>query len=289
MRKSTSKGTSKSARSSKAGRGAKTRPKAASSKKVRGASGTHRKAAAKTRVAGKRTAQKLKVLRFELDGKECTAKPGQTIVEAARDNGIYIPVLCWYKGMKPAGICRMCTVKVGGRNMAACTTPVAEGMMVESDIPELEDMRRALVEMLFVEGNHLCPSCEKSGNCELQALGYRFKMLAPRFPYQFPQRQVDATYTKIMIDNNRCVQCRRCVRGITTKDGRNIFAMTKRSGRSTITADRELEAQMSDELAKKAMDQCPVGAILKKEVGFAVPIGKRKYDKKPIGSEVQMQ
>jgi [NiFe] hydrogenase diaphorase moiety small subunit len=286
MRKSTGKSKSKSGRRSKAGSGVKS--KAATQKGVRGTSGTRSKAASKPKAVSKRAVKKPRVIRFELDGKECTAKPGQTIVEAARDNGIYIPVLCWYKGMKPAGICRMCTVKVGGRNMAACTTPVAEGMMVESDIPELEDMRRAIVEMLFVEGNHLCPSCEKSGNCDLQALGYRYKMLAPRFPYQFPQRRIDATYTKIMIDNNRCVQCRRCVRGITTKDGRHIFAMTKRSGKSTITADRELEAKMSDELAKKAMDQCPVGAILKKEVGFAVPIGKRKYDKKPIGSEVQM-
>jgi len=286
MRKSTGKSKSKSGRRSKAGSGVKS--KAATQKGVRGTSGTRSKAASKPKAVSKRAVKKPRVIRFELDGKECTAKPGQTIVEAARDNGIYIPVLCWYKGMKPAGICRMCTVKVGGRNMAACTTPVAEGMMVESDIPELEDMRRALVEMLFVEGNHLCPSCEKSGNCDLQALGYRYKMLAPRFPYQFPQRRIDATYTKIMIDNNRCVQCRRCVRGITTKDGRHIFAMMKRSGKSTITADRELEAKMSDELAKKAMDQCPVGAILKKEVGFAVPIGKRKYDKKPIGSEVQM-
>ena len=228
-----------------------------------------------------------KMVRFELDGKECTAKSGQTIIEAAKANGIYIPVLCHYEGMQPAGICRMCTVKVDGRNMAGCTTPVSEGMIIESNIPELEDMRKALVELLFVEGNHMCPTCEKSGNCELQALGYRFQMLVPRFPYQFPLRKIDASYSKIMIDNNRCVQCRRCVRGITTKDGRHIFAMTNRSGKSTIIADRELEAKMPDVLAKKAMDQCPVGAILKKEVGFAVPIGMRKYDKTPIGSEVQ--
>ncbi|HQJ71074.1 MAG TPA: 2Fe-2S iron-sulfur cluster-binding protein [Spirochaetota bacterium] len=224
---------------------------------------------------------------FEIDGKEITGKAGQTIVEAARENGIYIPVLCWYEGLKPAGICRICTVKVGGRNMAACTTPISEGMIVENAIPDLEDMRKALVEMLFVEGNHMCPTCEKSGNCELQALGYRFGLLAPRFPYLFPKRAMDATYTKIMIDTNRCVQCRRCVRGITAKDGRHIFAMQDRTGHSTIVADRELEAKMSDDLAKKAMEQCPVGAIIKKEIGFAVPIGKRKYDKAPIGSEIQ--
>jgi [NiFe] hydrogenase diaphorase moiety small subunit len=255
------------------------KPKVKSMRKTKGGG------AVKTR--GKIKAASPKLIRFEIDGKEYTAKAGLTIVEAARANGIYIPVLCYYKGMIPAGICRICTVKVSGRNMAACTTPVAQGMIIENDIPELEEMRKALVEMLFVEGNHMCPTCEKSGNCELQALGYRYKMLVPRFPYQFPNREIDATYSKIMIDNNRCIQCRRCVRGIMAKDGRHIFAMTNRSGRSTIVADRALEAKMSDATAKKAMDQCPVGAILKKGVGFAVPIGSRKYDKTPIGSEIQ--
>ena len=67
--------------------------------------------------------------------------------------------------------------------MAACTQPISEGMAVENTAPDLQDMRRAVVEMLFVEGNHLCPTCEKSGNCELQAMAYRFGLTAPRFPY----------------------------------------------------------------------------------------------------------
>ena len=264
------------------------KPKAAIKSTIK----TKRRAMSKSKPSGKgrvksnSVAASKKRITFEIDGKTCTGRAGQTIVEAARENGIYIPVLCWYEGMKPAGICRMCTVKVAGRNMAACTTPITEGMIIENIIPELENMRKALVEMLFVEGNHMCPTCEKSGNCELQALGYRYQLLAPRFPYQFPMRKMDATYSKIMIDGNRCVQCRRCVRGITTKDGKHIFAMTNRTGKSTIIADPELEAKMTDDQARKAMDQCPVGAILKKEIGFAVPIGKRTYDKSPIGSEI---
>ena len=113
-------------------------------------------------------------------------RPGQTIVEAARDNGVYIPVLCDYEGLKPAGSCRVCTVRVGGRYMAACTQPVAEGMVVENDVPDLEDMRKALIEMLFVEGNHMCPTCEKSGNCELQALAYRYRDGRPALPLPVP-------------------------------------------------------------------------------------------------------
>ncbi len=223
---------------------------------------------------------------FEIDGKKCEGKAGQTIVEAARDNGVYIPVLCWFEGLKPAGVCRICTVKTGGRNVAACTTPVTAGMMIENATAELEELRKEIVEMLFVEGNHMCPTCEKSGNCELQALGYRYGVLAPRFPYLLPARKMDATYSKIMIDNNRCVQCRRCIRGVMTKKGKPVFAMTGRSIGSTIVADPAREAAMTDKEARTAMDRCPVGAILKKEVGFEVPIGKRKYDTTPIGSDI---
>jgi len=226
-------------------------------------------------------------IHFTIDGKECHAKPGQTIVEAAKANGVYIPVLCHYEGLKPVGSCRICTVRVAGRTMAACTQPVAEGMAVENTAPDLEDMRKALIEMLFVEGNHMCPTCEKSGNCELQALAYRYRLLAPRFPYLFPVRELDASSPRIMLDRNRCIQCLRCVRAVRTKDGRKIFAAEGRTRHVTIDADRELAAKLGEDEARRAMDICPVGAILKKEIGFAVPIGKRKFDKKPIGSDIE--
>lgn len=226
-------------------------------------------------------------IKFTIDGKACTARPGQTIVEAAKANGVYIPVLCHYEGLQPAGSCRVCTVRIGGRPAAACTQPVAEGMVVENATAELEDMRRAVVEMLFVEGNHFCPGCEKSGNCELQALAYRFRMLAPRFPYQWPLRRTDGSLPKIIMEHNRCIQCLRCVRAIQTKDGKAIFAAQERAGRMRIGADPELAGRLDDETARKAMDICPVGAILRKEVGFAVPIGRRKFDRTPIGSDIE--
>lgn len=225
-------------------------------------------------------------IHFTIDGKPCVAQPGQTIVEAANANGVWIPVLCRYEGLKPAGSCRICTVRVAGRFMAACTQPVTEGMAVENEAPDLEDMRKALVEMLFVEGNHFCPSCEKSGNCELQALGYRYRLTAPRFPYLWPGRAIDAGSPFLMLEHNRCIQCRRCVQAVTAKDGRKVFAAVERGGRVSIEVDGKLAAKLSEEEARKAMELCPVGAILKKRTGFAVPIGKRKYDHEPIGSEV---
>jgi [NiFe] hydrogenase diaphorase moiety small subunit len=224
---------------------------------------------------------------FEIDGKGCYARPGQTIIDAARENGVYIPSLCHVEGLKPAGSCRICNVKVNGRNMTACTTPVAEGMIVENDIEELNELRKAIIEVLFVSGNHFCPSCEKSGKCELQALAYRFQMMVPRFPYEFPIKGVEASAALIFHDRNRCVLCKRCIRSVT-KDGKSVFAYNGRGGEHLcVCMDVDLASQLTEEEAQSAMDICPVGAILKKELGFRVPIGERKFDKAPIGSEIE--
>jgi [NiFe] hydrogenase diaphorase moiety small subunit len=111
-------------------------------------------------------------------------------------------------------------------------------------------------------------------------------MPVPRFPYLYPSREIEAWHPKLMKDHNRCIQCKRCIRGISNKDNRNIFAFAKRGKEVIIVIDPETSANMSDELAQKAMDICPVGAILRKRKGFDVPIGKRKYDLNPIGSDI---
>lgn len=226
-------------------------------------------------------------VKFTIDGKECRAKKGQLIVDAATDNGIYIPVLCHMRDVVPAGSCRICTVKVNGRYMAACTTPVDEGMKIDNNTEELTDIRKAIVEMLFVEGNHFCPSCEKSGNCDLQALAYKYQMMVPRFPYAFERRDLDATSPKLFLERNRCIFCKRCIRLIKDKNGRSIFAFKGRGETLEINIDSKLAADISEENARKAMEICPVGAILRKEVGFIDPIGKRKYDNFPIGTDIE--
>lgn len=227
------------------------------------------------------------LVKFKIDGVECMAEQGIYIVEAARENGVYIPTLCNIQGVKPRGSCRICSVIVNGRPMSACTTPVASGMEIENDTDEINEIRKAIIEALFVEGNHFCPSCEKSGNCELQALAYRFKMMVPRFPYLFPQRTVDASNPKIIKDHNRCILCKRCIRAIKTEDGKNVFAFKKRGIKLEINVDPELGDKFTDELAQKAIDICPVGAILPREKGYEIPIGQRKYDKEVIGSDIE--
>lgn len=226
-------------------------------------------------------------VRFTIDGTECMAAQDQFLVDAAKENGVFIPTLCNYPGVKPKGSCRICTVKVNGRLMTACTTPVAEGMTIENDSKEITELRKNIIELLFIEGNHFCPACEKSGNCELQALAYRFRMLIPRFPFQFPYRHVDAGHPKIIKDHNRCILCKRCIRVVTDENGRSIFAYRKRSASVEVVVDTKLGKQLTDEMAQKAMDVCPVGSILVKEKGFVIPIGERKYDNTPIGSDIE--
>ncbi|MFZ2655033.1 MAG: 2Fe-2S iron-sulfur cluster-binding protein [Victivallales bacterium] len=226
-------------------------------------------------------------VKFTIDGVVCMSEEGRQLVEAAVENGVFIPTLCNYPGIPPKGSCRICTVLINGRPATACTTKVAEGMDIQNSIPELEEFRKSVVEILFAEGNHLCPSCEKSGFCELQALAYRYRMAVPEFPYMFPNRDVESWHPRIMKDHNRCILCKRCIRGIHNSEGKPIFDFGKRGDKLVINIDSETSRNISDELVQKAMDMCPVGAILKKEKGFDVPIGKRKYDLAPIGTEVE--
>lgn len=227
------------------------------------------------------------LIEFKIDGIECMGQKGQYIVDAARQNNIYIPTLCNIPGLKPRGACRICSVRVNGKLMTACTTPIVEGMNIQSKSADIEDLRKSIIELLFTEGNHFCPSCERSGDCELQALAYRYKMLVPRFPFQFRERSIEASHSKLVKDHNRCILCKRCVRAIKDEKGRSIFAFGKRGHHVVINIDTKYSKNMTDEQAKQAADICPVGAILVKEKGFEVPIGKRTYDLHPIGSEIE--
>ncbi|MCK4639116.1 MAG: ferredoxin, partial [Bacteroidales bacterium] len=118
-------------------------------------------------------------------------------------------------------------------------------------------------------------------------LAYRYQMMIPRFPYEFPVKEIDASSPKLMIDHNRCILCKRCIRSFIDENGKNIFAFKKRGNKLQINIDKKLSANLSDEMAQKAMDICPVGAIIRKGKGFDEPIGTRKYDKVPIGSDIE--
>jgi [NiFe] hydrogenase diaphorase moiety small subunit len=178
---------------------------------------------------------------------------------------------------------------VNGRPQSACTQPIAEGMIVENETEKIMRFRRNIIEMLFVEGNHFCMFCEKSGNCELQAMAYRLGITAPKYPYMFPaDRTVDASHRDIFIDHNRCILCARCVRASRDLDGKNVFQFVGRGPEKRIAVNSRAKLSDTDlDVTDKAVEVCPVGAILRKRVGYAVPVGQRKYDHQPIGSDIE--
>jgi [NiFe] hydrogenase diaphorase moiety small subunit len=224
---------------------------------------------------------------FILDSVELPFEPGQTVLQAALAAGRYIPHLCYHPEFRPHGSCKVCTARVEGRTVAACTTPVRPGMEVQSDTEELNALRHTLVQMLFAEGNHFCPSCETSGNCVLQALGYDLGVLTAGFRHMFPVRPVDASHPDILLDFNRCVLCELCVRASSEVDGKGVFALSGRGITKHLVVNSASGELVDTDIAldDKAMDVCPVGVILRKRVGFAVPIGERRFDRRPISAQ----
>ncbi len=222
--------------------------------------------------------------RFLLDGEEVPFTSGQSVIQAARAAGKYIPHLCWHPDFKAHGSCRLCEVKINGRFVSSCTTQAAPGMQVENRTPELDDKRRTLLQLLFVEGNHFCPSCEKSGNCLLQATAYEFGMLTPHFDHFYPNRPVDASHPDVLLDFNRCIMCELCVTASRDVDGKNVFALSGRGIGSHLIVN-SASGRLGDtnfSTDDRAMTVCPVGVILHKRDGFKVPIGERRYDTHPI-------
>jgi [NiFe] hydrogenase diaphorase moiety small subunit len=224
---------------------------------------------------------------FQLDGAEIPFEPGQTVLQAALAADRYIPHLCYHPEFRPHGSCKLCTVKIGNRTAAACTLPAEAGMQVASDIEELNDLRRTLLQMLFVEGNHFCPSCEASGNCQLQATAYALQMMTPRFNEFYPDRPLDASHPDILLDFNRCILCELCVRASSEVDQKHVFALSGRGSSKHLIVNAESGLLVDTDIAldDKAMQVCPVGVILKKRVGFSQPIGERRYDARPVNAQ----
>ena len=223
---------------------------------------------------------------FVIDGRQIPFRAGQTIMDAAAEAGVYIPHLCHRPGYAPHGSCKLCTVHVNGHPFAACTTAARDGTIVENDTKALNDDRRVLVEMLFVEGNHICPACEKSGNCTLQAVAYHLELVTYRFEHFYPQRGVDASHPDVLLDRNRCILCGLCVRASRDVDGKNVFGIGYRGIRSRLVVNAA-SGRLADTalaLGDAAVGVCPVGAILPKRRGFAVPIGQRVYDRRSVAA-----
>lgn len=221
---------------------------------------------------------------FFLDGQEIPFKEGQTVLEAAMAAGHYIPHLCYRPQLEPHSSCRLCTVIISGKPFSSCTQPAMKGQRVECDTKALNELRRAVTQMIFVEGNHYCPSCEESGNCRLQASAYYLGLQDNHFPHQFPVRQRDTSHADVNMDRDRCIRCETCVRASRDIDRKNVFRIHGRGIQSTLAVNSPSGLLKDSEIAPTdmAVALCPTGCLTVKRTGFRVPIGQRIYDKDPI-------
>ncbi|MEZ4394300.1 MAG: ferredoxin, partial [Polyangiales bacterium] len=137
---------------------------------------------------------------------------------------------------------------------------------------------------LFTEGNHYCPSCEASGSCSLQAVAYELGMTTAHYSPLFPDRPIDASHPDVLLEYNRCILCELCVRASARVDGKGVFALSGRgiTKHLVVNAESGRLADTALTLDDEAMRVCPVGVILRKREGFAVPIGARRYDAQPL-------
>ncbi|MFN8632652.1 MAG: bidirectional hydrogenase complex protein HoxU [Chloroflexota bacterium] len=203
-----------------------------------------------------------------IDGKDVGAREHETILEVARENGIWIPTLCELTGLSTVGACRLCIVEVKGTNklLPACATRVSEGMEVTTDSERLHEYRKMILELLFAEGNHICSVCVANGHCDLQFLAQKLGVDHIRFPYLYQHRTVDASHARFGLDHNRCILCTRCVRVCDEVEGAHTWDVLGRGTNARVITDlnQPWGEALSCTSCGKCVSVCPTGALFEK-------------------------
>jgi len=213
----------------------------------------------------------MSTITITMNGQKVSARPGQTILRAAQAAGIDIPTLCHHPALAPIGACRVCLVEVAGQRtlQPACTFPVADRMEVQTESPKVVRARKFVLELIFSERNHFCMACEMSGGCELQDLGYRYGLdhwTYPTYTQRFP---VDASPPHHLLDHNRCVLCRRCVRACAELVANHTLDLRLRGANTMLTADMDVPLGESTCVnCGTCVNVCPTGALIDKRSAF---------------------
>jgi NADH-quinone oxidoreductase subunit G len=206
---------------------------------------------------------------FTVDGNKLTAPAGTLLIEACKASGIEIPAFCYYPGLSLQAACRMCVVRIEKmpKLQTACTTPVAEGMVVQTETPEIAQARKATLQLLL--GNHPldCPVCDAGGECELQDMTFKYGAADSFYAEPKNHREEQKWSPVVYFDRPRCILCYRCVR--MCGEGMDVFALGIQNRGSSSVIAPNVPAQMSpDDLAHvdceqcgMCIDACPVGAL----------------------------
>lgn len=221
------------------------------------------------------------VVTLTLNGELVSARADQTLLDVIRERHIDLPTLCHMDGLSERGGCRLCVVELKGapRPVAACVTPVAEGMVVETHTPELEEQRRMVVELLLAERNHVCAVCVVNGHCELQWTAARLGADHVRYEYLHPDLPMDASHARYVLDHNRCVLCSRCVRVCDEVEGAHTWDIAGRGIQARVITDlnRPWGESPSCTSCGKCVQVCPTGALFKKGVAAAELVKHRSF------------
>jgi NADH-quinone oxidoreductase subunit G len=204
-----------------------------------------------------------------IDGREVKVPKGTLVVEAAKTVGIEIPIFCYHPKLKPVGACRMCLVEIEKmpRLQTACTSPVAEGMVVNSATPNVIAAQNGVLELLLANHPLDCPICDKGGECPLQDNTFKFGLGVSRFTEE--KRQKDKAFVlsdRIVLDRERCIMCYRCTRFQAEIPGDEALAAVDRGGYSEIGV---LEGETFDSpFSGNTIELCPVGALTSRQYRF---------------------
>jgi NADH-quinone oxidoreductase subunit G len=208
-------------------------------------------------------------VKFIVDGKQLTAPAGTLLIEACKTAGIEIPAFCYYPGLSLQAACRMCVVRIEKmpKLQTACTTPVAEGMVVQTETPEIAQARKATLQLLL--GNHPldCPVCDAGGECELQDMTFKYGAADSFYAEPKNHREEQKWSPVVYFDRPRCILCYRCVR--MCGEGMDVFALgIQNRGSSSVIAPNVPPQMSPDDLAHvdceqcgMCIDACPVGAL----------------------------
>lgn len=208
------------------------------------------------------------MVNITIDGKQIEVEEGTTVLNAARSAGITIPTLCDHPELTPYGGCRLCLVEVEGARtlQPSCTLPVSNNMIVHTDTPKTQDARKFILNMIFSERNHFCPYCQVSGgDCELQNAAYHEGMTHWSLQPNWKPFPVDASHPYIILEHNRCILCRRCVRACGELVGNFTLGFEKRGAESALVADLGVPLGESSCIGCGTCVQvCPTGALIER-------------------------
>lgn len=203
------------------------------------------------------------MVNLTIDGKQISVKENTTIMEAADQNGITIPSLCYLKGINEIAACRVCVVELEGKErlITACNNVAEEGMVVYTNSPKVRNHRRNTVELILSQHDCLCVTCMRSGNCSLQKIANDLDILEIPFKKELEHQPWNKHFPLIR-DSAKCIKCMRCIQVCDKVQGLNIWDLEGTGSRTTVNVAGHKTIEESDcSLCGQCITHCPVGAL----------------------------